>query len=53
MQQHFSKISDDELTNIKEDAGSLSLKYLYQSDNNMNKGLTHAKILVFYAFVVI
>ena len=51
MQQHFSNISDDELTNIKEDAGSLSLEYLH--DNNMNKGLTHAKILVFYAFVVI
>ena len=29
---------------LKEDAGSLSLKYLYQSDNNMNKDLTHGKI---------
>ena len=28
-------------------AGSLSLKYLYQSDNNMNKDLTHGKIWVF------
>ena len=41
---------------LKENAGSLSLKYLYESDNtmnkDMNKDLTH-KIWVFYFFVVI
>ena len=36
----------------QEDAGSLSLKYLYQSDNNMNKDLTHGKIWVFYSVVI-
>ena len=38
---------------LKEDAGSLSLKYLYQSDNKMNKDLTHGKIWVFYSFEAI
>ena len=42
MQQHVSKFSDDELTTVKEDAGSLSLKYLYQSDNNMNNDLAYS-----------
>ena len=41
---------------LKENAGSLSLKYRYESNNtmnkDMNKDLTH-KIWVFYSFVVI
>ena len=43
------------MNKLKEDTGSLSLKYLHQSDKRMNKDkdLTHGKIWVFYSFVAI
>ena len=41
------------MNKLKEDTGSLSLKYLHQSDKRMNEDLTHGKIWVFYSFVAI
>ena len=32
------------MNKLKEDIGSLSLKYLHRSDKRMNKDLTHGKI---------